>query len=116
VNRLETLLVLPYAAGEQVTHADLYVVPCLAHTMAAGQTKEVGDLSKLEEYIRKPMPDFKLGQSCTRGGSITHVAQLSKRCFLFCTESNVVLNLWADDSRNTKYGNFVIYNLRHSQQ
>jgi glutathione S-transferase len=61
MNRLKTLLVLPYAAGEQVTHADLHVVPWLPYTMAAGQMKEIGDLSKLEEYIRKPMPDFKFG-------------------------------------------------------
>jgi glutathione S-transferase len=61
VDRLENLFVLPYAAGEQVTHADLHAVPWLAHMMAAVETKEIGDLSKLEAHIRKSVTDFKFG-------------------------------------------------------
>lgn len=61
VNRLETLLVLPYAAGEQVTHADLHAVPWLAHAMAHVGTKEISDLSKLEDNIKRSVPDFKFG-------------------------------------------------------
>lgn len=61
IDRLETLLILPYAAGEEVTHADLHAVPWLAHAMAGVETKEIGDLSKLEYHIRKSVPDFKFG-------------------------------------------------------
>jgi glutathione S-transferase len=61
VDKLETLLVLPYAAGEQVTHADLHAVPWLAHAMAGVETKEIGDLSKLEVHIQKSVPAFKFG-------------------------------------------------------
>jgi glutathione S-transferase len=61
VDRLETLLVLPYAAGKQVTHADLHAVPWLAHAMAHVGTKEIGDLSKMEAHIQKSVPEFKFG-------------------------------------------------------
>ena len=61
IDRLETLLVLPYAAGEQVTFADLHVVPWLAHAMAFVDTKEINDLSKLEAHIQKSVPNFKIG-------------------------------------------------------
>jgi glutathione S-transferase len=61
VDRLETLLVLPYAAGEQVTHADLHAVPWLAHAMAGVGTKEIGDLSTMEAHIQKSVPEFKFG-------------------------------------------------------
>lgn len=61
LNKLETLLVLPYAAGKQVSHADLHAVPWLAHTMAATGTTEIRDLSKLEATIQKSVPSFKFG-------------------------------------------------------
>lgn len=61
MDRLETLLVLPYAAGEQVTFADLHVVPWLAHAMTFVDTKEINDLSKLEVHIQKSVPNFKIG-------------------------------------------------------
>lgn len=61
LDRLEDLIILPYAAGKQVTHADLHLVPWLAHMMAAVETKEIGDLWMLEAYIRKSVTNFKLG-------------------------------------------------------
>jgi glutathione S-transferase len=61
MDRLETLLVLPYATGEQVTLADLHAVPWLAHAMAFVDTKEIGDLSKLEAHIQKSVPNFRIG-------------------------------------------------------
>jgi glutathione S-transferase len=61
LDRLETILVLPYAVGDRVTLADLHVVPWLAHAMAGVGTKEIKDLSKLEAHLQKSVPTFKIG-------------------------------------------------------
>jgi glutathione S-transferase len=61
MDRLETLLVLPYAAGDEVTFADLHAVPWLAHAMAFVGTEGITDLSKLEAHIQKSVPTFKIG-------------------------------------------------------
>lgn len=61
VDRLESLLVLPYAVGENVTYADINAVPWLAHALAGVGTKEITDLSKLESHIQKTVEDFKIG-------------------------------------------------------
>ncbi|KIW90455.1 uncharacterized protein Z519_09101 [Cladophialophora bantiana CBS 173.52] len=61
VDTLDSLLVLPYAAGPEVTLADLHIVPWLAHAMWGAGTKEIGDFGPLETVIRKTVPDFKIG-------------------------------------------------------
>jgi glutathione S-transferase len=61
MDRLESLLVLPYAVGESVTCADINAVPWLAHILAGVGTKEITDLSKLESHIQKTVKDFKIG-------------------------------------------------------
>lgn len=62
VAELDSLLVLPYAAGEEVTLADLHVVPWLAHAMWGAGASEVGDFAPLEELVRKSVPGFKVGE------------------------------------------------------
>lgn len=62
VAELDSLLVLPYAAGEEVTLADLNIVPWLAHAMWGAGATEVGDFGPLETLVRKSEPDFKVGE------------------------------------------------------
>lgn len=58
---LDSLLVLPYAAGEEVTLADLHIVPWLAHAMWGAGASDVCDFGPLEELIQKTVPGFKVG-------------------------------------------------------
>lgn len=62
VAELDALLVLPYAAGEEVTLADLNIVPWLAHAMWGAGATEVGDFGPLETLVRKSEPDFEVGK------------------------------------------------------
>ena len=61
MDRLESLIVLPYAAGENVSLADLHAVPWLAHALAGVGTTEIKDLSILEKHLQKSVPGFKIG-------------------------------------------------------
>lgn len=63
MEKLEELLVLPYATGVDVTEADFHVVPWLSHAMmAAGTVKtEIQNLSTLETEIQKSVPEFNIG-------------------------------------------------------
>jgi len=61
MDELESLIVLPYAAGENVTLADLHIVPWLAHAMAGVGTTDPADFDKLESHIQKTVPGFKIG-------------------------------------------------------
>lgn len=60
---LETLLVLPYAAGTSFGEADLHIIPWLAHAMVAAESDihEVQDLSTLEKALAESVPGFKVG-------------------------------------------------------
>ena len=60
-DRLETLLVWPYAAGHEVTQADLHVVTWFAHVLAGVSTKNAKDLSVLEARLQKSMSTFEIG-------------------------------------------------------
>ncbi|KAL2831596.1 hypothetical protein BJY01DRAFT_240059 [Aspergillus pseudoustus] len=62
VDRLESLLVLPYAAAPSVTAADLHIVPWLAHAMWGAGGEDIGDFAHLEELIQVSVPDFKVGE------------------------------------------------------
>lgn len=63
LDKLESLIVLPYAAGETVTEADFHIVPLLAHAMAGAGTKknEIQNFEVLEALIQKSAPGFKVG-------------------------------------------------------
>ncbi|KEF59474.1 uncharacterized protein A1O9_04318 [Exophiala aquamarina CBS 119918] len=59
--KLDSLLVLPYAAGKEVTLADLHIVPWLAHAMWGAGASDVDDFGPLEELVQKTVPGFKVG-------------------------------------------------------
>lgn len=63
MERLEKLLALPYANGDDITEADFHIVPWLSHAMmAAGTvTSEVQNLNTLQSEIRKSAPEFSIG-------------------------------------------------------
>lgn len=61
LDRLDSAIVLPYVAGAQITHADLHVVPWLAHAMWGAGATEVNDFGPLETLIGKTVPGFKVG-------------------------------------------------------
>ncbi|KAJ4153523.1 hypothetical protein LMH87_010007 [Akanthomyces muscarius] len=60
---LETLLVLPYAAGASLSEADFHVIPWLAHAMVAAESDihQVQDFSTLEKVLAESVPGFKVG-------------------------------------------------------
>jgi glutathione S-transferase len=61
LDRLDKAIVLPYVAGEQLTHADLHVVPWLSHAMWGAGATDVHDFAPLEGLIGKTVPGFKVG-------------------------------------------------------
>ncbi|KAK2804518.1 hypothetical protein FQN50_006593 [Emmonsiellopsis sp. PD_5] len=61
MERLESLLMLPYAAGTEVTAADLHIVPWLAHAMWGAGGVEVAGFEPLEKLIGKTVSGFKVG-------------------------------------------------------
>lgn len=62
LDKLNDLFVLPYAAGDTVTAADLHVVPWLAHALWDAGGKWVNDFGPLEMLIQKSVPEFHFGE------------------------------------------------------
>ncbi|KAK5017482.1 hypothetical protein BJ546DRAFT_1064374 [Cryomyces antarcticus] len=58
---LESSLRLPYAAGDNVTLADLHIVPWLSHAQWGVGTTDTTDLDTLEAHLQKTAPDFRIG-------------------------------------------------------
>ncbi|KAH7119377.1 hypothetical protein B0J13DRAFT_612900 [Dactylonectria estremocensis] len=63
MEKLEALLVLPYAAGDTITEADWHVAPWLSHAMAGAGTNpsEIQDFKPLERLIQKSVSGFTVG-------------------------------------------------------
>ncbi|KAL7782941.1 hypothetical protein V8C37DRAFT_70384 [Trichoderma ceciliae] len=63
LDKLESLIALPYAAGSRVSEADYNAVPWLSHAMMGADTPPaaVQDFGPLERLIQKTVPDFKIG-------------------------------------------------------
>ena len=59
-NMLGRHLRLPYAIGDNVSLADLHIVPWLSHSLWALGTTDRSDFSKLESRIQRAVPDFRL--------------------------------------------------------
>ncbi|KIW72037.1 hypothetical protein PV04_00261 [Phialophora macrospora] len=58
VDKLESLLVLPYAAGSEVTFAHLHIVPWLTHAMYGAGVQELdvfGSFENLLEVVRESL-------------------------------------------------------------
>ncbi|KAJ5145902.1 uncharacterized protein N7515_000466 [Penicillium bovifimosum] len=62
LNKLDSMLVLPYAVGEKVTAADMHIVPWFAHALWGAGGEKIQDLHPLEDLIKKSVPDFKIGE------------------------------------------------------
>jgi hypothetical protein len=63
LEKLDWMLVLPYAAGESVTAADLHIVPWLSHALMAVGAQDMHDLDRLEKLLQKSNPNFKIGEN-----------------------------------------------------
>lgn len=65
LDKLDSLIALPYAAGSRVSEADYNTVPWLAHAMMGADTPvaDVQDFGPLERLIQKSVPDFKIGSN-----------------------------------------------------
>ncbi|KAM0478881.1 hypothetical protein ACHAPX_004858 [Trichoderma viride] len=63
LNKLDSLIALPYAAGSRVSEADYNAAPWLSHAMMGADTptKDVQDFGPLERLVQKTVPDFKIG-------------------------------------------------------
>jgi glutathione S-transferase len=61
MDKLDSLIVLPYATGPELTYADLHIVPWLSHAMMGAGGKSIDDFDPLESLIRKTVPDFRIG-------------------------------------------------------
>ncbi|KAL2864231.1 glutathione S-transferase family protein [Aspergillus lucknowensis] len=61
LDMLDSMLVLPFAAGDQVTAADMHVVPWLAHALWGAGGSAVNDFGPLRELLRKSVPGFEIG-------------------------------------------------------
>ncbi|KAJ5611043.1 hypothetical protein N7510_007762 [Penicillium lagena] len=62
LDKLDTMLILPYAVGDNVTAADLHVVPWLAHALWGAGGSQVYDFNPLEKLIQKSVPQFCFGE------------------------------------------------------
>ncbi|EHK18484.1 uncharacterized protein TRIVIDRAFT_231671 [Trichoderma virens Gv29-8] len=63
LDSLDSLLVLPYAAGDAVTEADFHATAWLAHALwgAGTNATQIQDFSVLEKLIQKSVPSFTIG-------------------------------------------------------
>lgn len=61
LRKLDAMIVLPYAAGDKVTAADMHIVPWLAHALWGAGGESVDEFEPLEELIKKSVPDFEFG-------------------------------------------------------
>jgi hypothetical protein len=61
MTKLDSLIVLPYATGPELTYADLHMVPWLSHAMWGAGGQSIDDFDTLETLIRKTVPDFRIG-------------------------------------------------------
>jgi len=62
LQKLDSLLVLPYSAGESVTAADFHIVPWMAHALWGAGGTFIEEFQPLENLIKKSDPDFKFGE------------------------------------------------------
>jgi glutathione S-transferase len=62
LDQLDSMLVLPYAAGDRVTAADLHIVPWLAHALWGAGGVEVEDFGPLQTLTRKSVAEFEFGE------------------------------------------------------
>ena len=59
---LDKTIKLPYAAGKEVTLADIHMVPWVSHLLMSVGTSDPADWSILEAHMQKSVPDFHVGK------------------------------------------------------
>ena len=62
LQELDSLLVLPYAAGKSVTAADYHIVPWLAHALWGAGGSAITEFEPLEKLVQKSVPAFTFGE------------------------------------------------------
>ncbi|CEL00432.1 hypothetical protein ASPCAL00034 [Aspergillus calidoustus] len=81
LDHLDSLLVLPYAAGSSVTVADLHIVPWLAHAMWGAGGHEVDDFESLEMLIQHSVPGFRIGERIKEWWANMSKRESFKQCY-----------------------------------
>ncbi|RFU81280.1 hypothetical protein TARUN_935 [Trichoderma arundinaceum] len=83
LEKLESLIWLPYAAGETVSEADFNTIPWLSHAMMGADTPvtSVQDFGPLERLIQKTVPEFKIGPKTKEWWSNIAATETFKRVF-----------------------------------
>lgn len=81
--KLDPLLVLPYAAGDAVTEGDFHAVPWLAHALAGAgtDTKQIQNLDVLEKLLQKSAPEFTFGKKTREWWANVAATTAFKRVF-----------------------------------
>jgi hypothetical protein len=62
VEKLNRLLVLSYAAGEELMAADLHIVPWLSHTLWGTGATGIQDFASLGRLVGEAVPSFSFGE------------------------------------------------------
>ncbi|KAL3457265.1 hypothetical protein BJX64DRAFT_269255 [Aspergillus heterothallicus] len=81
MERLNSLLVLPCAAGPSITAADLHIVPWLAHAMWGAGGEDIGDFAHLEELIAVSVPGFEVGERVKQWWTNMSQRQSFQECY-----------------------------------
>lgn len=63
LDKLNSMLVLPYAVGDHLTAADVHIIPWLAHALWAAGAKFVDDLEPLRSLVGRSVPGFEFGEN-----------------------------------------------------
>jgi hypothetical protein len=82
VEKLNRLLVLSYAAGEELMAADLHIVPWLSHTLWGTGATGIQDFASLGRLVGGAVPVLALANGLRRGGLISAKEIRSKGCVL----------------------------------
>jgi glutathione S-transferase len=81
LDHLDSLLALPYAAGESVTTADLHIVPWLAHAMWGARGEEIDEFEPLEKLIQHSVPEFRIGERTKKWWANMSKRDSFKECY-----------------------------------
>ncbi|EHK26769.1 uncharacterized protein TRIVIDRAFT_62580 [Trichoderma virens Gv29-8] len=83
LDKLESLIALPFAAGSRVSEADYNTIPWLSHAMMGANTPvtAVQDFGPLEKLIQKTVPDFKIGPKTKEWWSNVAKTEAFKKVF-----------------------------------
>jgi glutathione S-transferase len=81
VEQLGELIVLPYAAGDKITLADLHVVPWFSHALWGAGGVEVNDFEPLEKLLQVSVPGFTIPPKIKEWWATMGKRESFKKCF-----------------------------------